>query len=177
VQDGPPPGQQDGSPRRLANIYALCDVDTDFAAHVFAGYPKAKIYRDFREMLDKEKEIDAVVIATPDHTHAVIAAYAMRMGKHVYVENPMCKTVFEARELTRIAKEMNVVTQMGNQGHATEGMRRTVEWIRSGAIGLVREIRLSSNRPVWPQGDLQRPEGAARAGFAGLGSLVGTCAE
>jgi predicted dehydrogenase len=152
--------QREDQPKHLANIYALCDVDTEFAAHVFRGYPKAKVYTDFRRMLDSEKEIDAVVIGTPDHTHAVIAAYAMRMGKHVYVEKPLCKTVFECRALTKIANEMNVVTQMGNQGHATEGSRMTVEWIQSGAIGDVREVHLSTNRPIWPQGDIPRPEGA-----------------
>ena len=151
--------REEAGPRKLANVYALCDVDTAFAAHVFQGYPKAKVYQDFREMLDKEREIDAVVIGTPDHTHAVIAAYAMRMGKHVYVEKPLCKTVHECRALTRIAKETGVVTQMGNQGHATEGSRQTVEWIRSGAIGPVREVHLSTNRPIWPQGDIPRPEG------------------
>jgi predicted dehydrogenase len=152
--------QQEDQPRKLANIYALCDVDPEFAAHVFEGYPKAKVYQDFRKMLDDEKEIDAVLIGTPDHTHAVIAAYAMRAGKHVYVQKPMCKTVYECRRLTEIAKEMNVVTQMGNQGHATEGSRLTAEWIQSGAIGLVREVHLSTNRPIWPQGDIPRPEGA-----------------
>ena len=156
-----PRPQEEAGPRKLANIYALCDVDTEFAGHVFKGYPKAKVYQDFRKMLDEEKEIDAVVIGTPDHTHAVIAAYAMRMGKHVYVEKPLCKTVYECRELTRIAKAMNVVTQMGNQGHATEGSRQTVEWIQSGAIGLVREVQLSTNRPIWPQGDNPRPEGVS----------------
>ncbi len=166
-QSGPPQGvppqqgQQERQPRKLANIYALCDVDTEFAAHIFKGYPKAKVYQDFRKMLDREKEIDAVVIGTPDHTHAVIAAYAMKMGKHVYVEKPMCKTIYEARKLAEIAKEMDVVTQMGNQGHATEGTRLTVEWIQSGAIGLVREVHLSTNRPIWPQGDIQRPAGVS----------------
>ncbi|MBN2029525.1 Gfo/Idh/MocA family oxidoreductase [bacterium] len=151
--------QQPSESRKLANIYALCDVDIEFAAHVFKGYPKAKVYQDFRRMLDNEKEIDAVVIGTPDHTHAVIVAHAMKMGKHVYVEKPMCKTVYETRKLREIAAEMNVVTQMGNQGHATEGSRLTVEWIQSGVIGLVREVHLSTNRPSWPQGDIPRPAG------------------
>ncbi len=150
--------QREEQPRKLANIYALCDVDTEFAGYIFKGYPKAKVYQDFRKMLDIEKEIDAVLIGTPDHAHAVIAAYAMRMGKHVYVEKPMCKTIYESRKLREIAKEMNVVTQMGNQGHATEGSRMTVEWIQSGAIGPVREVQLSTNRPIWPQGDIPRPE-------------------
>jgi len=160
-QAGQQQAQQEQQPRHLANIYALCDVDTEFAAHVFKGYPKAKVYQDYRRMLDEEKEIDAVVIGTPDHTHAVIAAYAMKMGKHVYVEKPLCKTVHECRRLAQIAEETNVVTQMGNQGHATEGSRKTVEWIQSGAIGDVREVHLSTNRPIWPQGDIPRPDGVA----------------
>jgi predicted dehydrogenase len=145
----------------LANIYALCDVDSDYAGHVFKGYPKAKIYSDWREMLEKEKSIDAVVIGTPDHNHATIAAAFMRAKKHVYVEKPMAKTIHECRKLAELAVETGVVTQMGNQGHATEGTRRTVEWIQSGVIGLVREVQLSTNRPMgfWPQGDMPRPAG------------------
>jgi len=146
---------------KLANIYALCDVDPNYAGHIFKGYPKAKIYSDWREMLDKEKSIDAVVIGTPDHNHAVIAAAFMRNKKHVYLEKPMAKTIVEVRKLAELAKETGVVTQMGNQGHATEGTRKTVEWIQSGVIGPVREVQLSTNRPMgfWPQGDLKRPEG------------------
>jgi len=150
-----------GAPIKLANIYALCDVDPNYAGHIFKGYPKAKIYSDWRELLDKEKSIDAVVIGTPDHNHAVIAAAFMRAKKHVYLEKPMAKTIVECRKLAEIAKETGVVTQMGNQGHATEGTRKTVEWIQSGVIGQVREVQLSTNRPMgfWPQGDLKRPEG------------------
>jgi predicted dehydrogenase len=146
---------------KLANIYALCDVDPNYAGHIFKGYPKAKIYSDWREMLDKEKSIDAVVIGTPDHNHAVIASAFMRNKKHVYLEKPMAKTIVEVRKLAELAKETGVVTQMGNQGHATEGTRKTVEWIQSGVIGPVREVQLSTNRPMgfWPQGDLKRPEG------------------
>jgi len=147
------------NPQRIANIYALCDVDTEKAQFMFDAYPRAKTYMDWREMLQREPEIDAVMIATPDHNHAPIAAAAMKMGKHVYVEKPMARTVYETRELRRIAEETGVVTQMGNQGRATEGTRLTVEWIRSGAIGPVREVRLSTNRPIWPQGDLERPAG------------------
>jgi predicted dehydrogenase len=110
-------------------------------------------------MLDREPEIDAVVIGTPDHMHAPIAAYAMRMGKHVYVEKPMCKTVVESRELRRIAREMDVVTTMGNQGHATEGTRQTVELIRSGIIGDIREFHAFTGVPSWPQGNIPRPAG------------------
>ena len=155
-----PGGQQPQAapkPRALANIYALCDVDSDFAAHVFKGYPKAKVYTDWREMLQKEKSIDAVVISTPDHTHASIAAAFMREKKHIYVEKPMCKTIVEARKLAELAKQYDLVTQMGNQGHATDGTRQTVEWIQSGLIGLVREVQLSTNRPIWPQGNIRRP--------------------
>lgn len=146
---------------KLANIYALCDVDPNYAGHIFKGYPKAKIYSDWREMLDKEKSIDAVVIGTPDHNHAPIAAAFMRAKKHIYVEKPMAKTIFECRKLAELAKETGVVTQMGNQGHATEGTRKTVEWIQGGVIGPVKEVWLSTNRPmgVWPQGDLKRPVG------------------
>lgn len=179
MQGNQPPGQQGQRPAadpnavvqmgaagqgrviKLANIYALCDVDAGYAGHIFKGYPKAKIYSDWREMLEKEKSIDAVVIGTPDHTHAPIAAAFMRAKKHVYVEKPMAKTIFECRKLAEIARETGVVTQMGNQGHATEGTRRTVEWIQGGVIGTVKEVWLSTNRPMgfWPQGDLKRPLG------------------
>ena len=145
------------TPRKLANIFALCDVDTDFAAHVFKGYPKAKVYTDWREMLEKEKSIDAIIVGTPDHNHAMIAAAFMRQKKHVYVEKPLCKTITEARTLAALAKEYDIVSQMGNQGHATEGTRQTVEWIQSGLIGNVREVQLSTNRPSWPQGNIPRP--------------------
>jgi len=146
-------------PKRLANIYALCDVDTEKAGFMFQAYPRAKQYVDWREMLDKEPGIDAVMIATPDHNHAPIAAAAMKMGKHVYVEKPMCKTFYETRELRRVAKEAGVVTQMGNQGHNQEGTYKIIEWIRAGVLGDVGEVRLATNRPIWPQGDLDRPEG------------------
>jgi len=142
-----------------ANIYALCDVDPEYAGHIIAGYPKAKVYDDFRKMIDKEKDLDAVVIGTPDHTHAVIASYAMNAGLNVFVEKPMAKTIHEVRFLNELAKKTGVVTQMGNQGHNNEGTLQTVEWIQSGAIGNVREVQMWSNRPVWAQGPLERPTG------------------
>lgn len=142
-----------------ANIYALCDVDSEYAGHIFAGYPKAKVYDDFRKMIDKEKELDAVVIGTPDHTHAVIASYAMNAGLHVFVEKPMAKTIHEVRFLKEMAAKKGLVTQMGNQGHNIEGTMQTVEWIQSGAIGNVNEVHMWSNRPVWAQGPLERPAG------------------
>lgn len=146
-------------PIKLANIYALCDVDLDFSAHIIKGYPKAKVYQDFRKMLDTEKGIDAIIIGTPDHMHSPIAIYAMKMGKHVYVEKPMCKTVFESREMRRVAKEMNVVTTMGNQGHATEGTRQTVEMVQSGAVGKITRVDAFTGVPSWPQGNFPRPAG------------------
>lgn len=151
---GPPEGKF-----KHGNIYALCDVDSEYAGHVFAGYPKAKKYDDFRKMIDNEKELDAVVIGTPDHLHAVIAAYAMNAGKHVFVEKPMAKTIYEVRFLNELAKKTGIVTQMGNQGHNREGTMATAEWIQSGAIGDVREVHMWTDRPVWAQGPLERPAG------------------
>jgi len=139
------------------NIVALCDVDEEYAAPVFNCYPKAKKYRDFRKMLEKQKDVDAVVIATPDHTHAVIAMAAMQMGKHVYVQKPLTYSVYEARVLTEAARKYKVATQMGNQGHSGEGIRLICEWIWDGAIGPVREVHAWTNRPIWPQG-IDRPK-------------------
>lgn len=137
-----------------ANIVALCDVDPEnYAAHTFKAHPNAKAFIDYRVMLDKMgKEIDGVVIATPDHTHAVIAMECMRRGKHVYVQKPMAYSVYEARQMTEAARTYKVVTQMGNQGRSGEGTRRVCEWIWAGAIGEVREVQTWTNRPVWPQG-------------------------
>ncbi|MFH1740815.1 MAG: Gfo/Idh/MocA family oxidoreductase [bacterium] len=134
------------------NIVALCDVDWDRAAKTFDANPQAKRYKDFRVMLEKEPSIDACTVSTPDHMHAVAAAMAMRMGKHVYVQKPLTHTVYEARKLTEIARETGVATQMGNQGHSCEGVRQLCEMIWSGAIGQVREAHIWTNRPVWPQG-------------------------
>ena len=140
------------------NIVALCDVDDAYAAPSYERYPKAKRYRDFRDMLDKQKNIDAVIVATPDHTHAPIASAVMKMGKHVYVQKPLSHSVYEARMLTETARANNVVTQMGNQGHSGDGIRLICEWIEAGAIGPVREVHAWTNRPVWPQGiEVDRP--------------------
>jgi len=143
----------------MANIYALCDVDSVKAASLFKSFPKAKIYSDWREMLDKEPSIDAVMIGTPDHNHAPISAAFIKAKKHVYVEKPMAKTIFECRELAKLAKQYDVVTQMGNQGHAMDGTRQVVEWVQSGVIGNVREVTMATDRPTWPQGNLIRPAG------------------
>ncbi len=148
------------------NIAFLCDADLRQASGTIKKHPNAKVYRDFREMLQKEdKNIDAVVIGTPDHIHAPAAIMAMKMGKHVYVEKPMAHTVYEARRMTQVAKESGVVTQMGNQGHAGEGLRLYWEFIHAGAIGTVREVHVwtdragTPERPWWPQG-VDRPKGS-----------------
>ena len=144
------------------NIVALCDVDQRYAAKVFKAYPDAKKYRDFRRMLDKEdKNIDAVVIATPDHTHAVITMKAIKMGKHVYCEKPLAHSIYEVRKLTEAARETGVATQLGNQGQASESTRLVCEFIWSDAIGPVREVHSWSNRPISPRG-IDRPAGAVR---------------
>ena len=146
------------------NIYAICDIDDGRLAETLqqefaAGFrEKAKVYRDYREMLDNEPEIDAVLISTPDHMHAPIAMHAMNMGKHVFVQKPLCHTVNECRVLASAAQRNNVVTQMGNQGHAEEGARLINEWVASGEMGPIREVHCWTNRPVWPQG-IGRPDG------------------
>ncbi len=144
------------------NIVALCDVDFDYAAKTFQKYPDAKTYKDYRVMLDQQKDIDAVIIATADHTHAVIATAAMDLGKHVYVQKPLTRSIHEARALAKKARETGVATQMGNQGHSSDDARKVNEWIWNGAIGPVREVHVWTNRPIgyWPQG-IERPEGEA----------------
>ena len=143
------------------NIVALCDVDDARAAGSYERYPNAKRYHDYRVMLEKQKDIDAVIVATPDHSHAPAAMMAIKAGKHVYVQKPMAHTVYEARKLAEAAREAKVITQMGNQGHSGEGVRLICEWIWDGAIGDVREVAAWTNRPVWPQG-LYRPREAGR---------------
>jgi predicted dehydrogenase len=134
------------------NIVALCDVDHEYAGKTFKRYPKAKVYTDFRKMLDKQNDIDAVVIATPDHTHAVIAAEAMRRQKHVYCQKPLTHDVYESRMLAKIAKETGVTTQMGIQGHSGEGARLVCEWIWDGAIGRVTEVDAWCSLSYYPFG-------------------------
>jgi predicted dehydrogenase len=144
------------------NIVALCDVDEQRAAGAFKKHPKAARYRDFRVMIEKEKGIDAVVVATPDHVHAAASMAAIKHGKHVYCEKPLTRTVYEARMLAQAARDAKVATQMGNQGMAFEGNRLIDEWISDGAIGPVREVHAWSDRPThngklfWAQG-VDRP--------------------
>jgi predicted dehydrogenase len=138
-----------------ANIVALCDVDDERAAGSYKAFPKAKRYKDFRMMLDKEAgAIDAVTVGTPDHIHGVAALAAIRAGKHVYCQKPLTHTLEECRVLTKAAKAAGVATQMGNQGHASEGSRLTNEWIQAGVIGSVREVHVWSDRAglLWKQG-------------------------
>lgn len=154
------------------NIVALADVDFNYVdrevsrrtkdrntgnpvpnwVKVQEAYGKAKRFSDFRKMLEQEKGIDAVLIATPDHFHAYAAKTAMDLGKHVYCEKPMTYTVHEARVLRETAKRTGLVTQMGNQGHSSEGARLINEWIQAGVIGKVHEVHVWTNRPIWPQG-------------------------
>ncbi|MBP7936471.1 MAG: Gfo/Idh/MocA family oxidoreductase [Phycisphaerae bacterium] len=142
---------------RRDNIVAVCDVDKRQAAGIMKNHPKAKFYQDFRKMLDEmHKEIDAVTVSTPDHQHAVAAMMAMKMGKHVYCQKPLCHDVHEARALTEAAKKYGVVTQMGNQGTSEPGLRTAVEVIWSGAIGKIKEVHVWTNRPVWPQGQKRK---------------------
>ena len=149
------------------NFVAFSDVDDERAAETYNEFPNVKRYRDFRIMLDKhDKDIDAVVVTVPDHNHAVAAMTAIKMGKHVYCEKPLTRTIHEAREIAKATKKYGVATQMGNQGMAFEGNRLINEWIADGAIGNVHEVHAWSDRPTdrgnkplyWAQG-IERPTG------------------
>ena len=135
------------------NIVALCDVDWKYTAKVFEENPNAKRYWDWRKMYDEMgKSIDAVIVATADHTHAIIAATAMTMGKHVYVQKPLTHSVYESRLLTKLAVEHKVATSMGNQGSSGPGVRQVCDWIWNGEIGEVKRVDTFTDRPIWPQG-------------------------
>ncbi|MDU1905274.1 MAG: Gfo/Idh/MocA family oxidoreductase [Dysgonomonas sp.] len=139
------------------NIIGLADVDWKYAANVFKHFPKAKAYYDYRKMYEElGKDADAVVVATADHTHAIVAADAMTMGKHVYVEKPLTHSVYESRLLTKLAEKYQLATQMGNQGSSGEGVRKLCEWIWNGEIGEITKVEAFTDRPIWPQG-LPRP--------------------
>ncbi len=136
-----------------AEMAFLCDVDDKRAAETVKKFPKATYYKDWRKMFDKEyKNFDAVSVSTPDHTHAIVAYHAMRMGKHVYVQKPLTHDIAEARLLTEAAKKFKVVTQMGNQGASNDGTRQLAEWYNADIIGDVHTVYCWTNRPVWPQG-------------------------
>jgi predicted dehydrogenase len=136
-----------------AEVGFLCDVDDRRAANSVKRFPKAKYYKDWREMMDKEsKNFDAVSVSTPDHNHAIITLSAMQLKKHVYVQKPLTHDIYEARILTEAAKRYKVVTQMGNQGTSTDGSRKLMEWYNAGIIGDVHTVYCWTDRPVWPQG-------------------------
>jgi Oxidoreductase family, NAD-binding Rossmann fold/Oxidoreductase family, C-terminal alpha/beta domain len=154
-------GRSDTDACASENIVALCDVDSGSEAYLTQTqkYPSAKFYKDFRQMLDQMgNQIDAVTISTPDHLHAIVASAAMKMHKAVFCQKPLTQTVYEARYLRKMAREKKVVTQMGNQGSAADGLRRAVETIQDGLIGQVHQIHVWTNRPIWQQG-MDRPEG------------------
>ena len=147
------------------NIVALCDVDFGYGhgPAIINEFPRARRYEDYRVMLDRQKDIDAVMIATPDHTHAVISMEAMRRGKHVFTQKPLTHTVYEARVLAEAAREYKVATQMGNQGQAEDRPRRVREMIWDGAVGPITEVHIWTDRPnngylnvFWRQG-VERP--------------------
>ncbi len=142
------------------NIVALCDIDWNYAAKTFKQYPLAKHYMDYRIMLEEmNKDIDAVLIATPDHTHAVCALAAMQLGKHVYVQKPLTHTVYESRVLLEASRKYKVVTQMGNEGHSSSNVADVCELIWSGAIGKISRVEAWTDRPIWPQGLTRPPQG------------------
>ena len=142
------------------NIVALCDVDDNRAGGSFNKYPKVPKYKDFRVMLDKQKDVEAVVVSTADHQHALASIMAMRMGKHVYCEKPLTHDVWEARLMAEVAAKQKVATQMGNQGTSSSSTRECTEVIRSGAIGDIREVHVWTDRPgmYWRQGHSERPK-------------------
>ncbi|HEY0456766.1 MAG TPA: Gfo/Idh/MocA family oxidoreductase [Verrucomicrobiae bacterium] len=157
-------GSHDIQQFKSENIVALCDVDHAHAAPVFKQFPKAKVYKDFRKMLEERKDIDGVVIATPDHLHAFASMAAIKLGKHVYCEKPLTHSVWEARQIAQAAREHKVATQMGNQGQASESTRLLSEMLWDGAIGPVQEVHIWTDRPsnglfneYWPQG-IERPK-------------------
>lgn len=157
-------GAHDLAQMATENIVALCDVDARHAAGAFRKHPNAKVYKDYRRMLEEQKDIDAVVVATPDHLHGCVSMAAMQLGKHVYCEKPLTHSVWEARQLAVAARQYKVATQMGNQGQASEGTRRLSEMIQDQAIGPVREVHVWTDRPsnglfneYWPQG-VERPK-------------------
>lgn len=144
-------------------IVALCDVDKGRLDHsakvVKERCPDARKYQDFREMLAKEKDLDAVVVSTPDHMHATAAIAAMKQGCHVYVEKPLVRTIWELRRFEEVAQTCGVMTQMGNNGNGSDAQRRNIEIVQSGVLGEISQIHVSTDRPIWPQG-LKRPEGS-----------------
>ncbi|MFM7749905.1 MAG: Gfo/Idh/MocA family protein, partial [Opitutaceae bacterium] len=162
-------GFSDAMAQKDEEVVALCDIDATRpnVKKLRETFPKAKFYTDFRKMLlEMDDQIDAVGVATPDHMHFLPAYMAVMLGKHVYIQKPLTQTVGEARELLRLSRLNGVCSQMGNQGHAGEGIRLVREWFQAGLLGEVREAQIWTNRPVWPQGMQAWPKAdAAPAGF------------
>jgi predicted dehydrogenase len=145
---------------RFGDIVAICDVDENTLNSAAARYPMAKKYTDYRKMLDEmEKSIDAVTVSTPDHNHAPAAIRAMRKGKHCFCQKPLAHSIYEARRMGEIARDKKVATQMGNQGTASGGLRKSAALVKAGVLGTVREVHVWTNRPIWPQG-IDRPSPA-----------------
>jgi predicted dehydrogenase len=145
---------------RLGNVVAICDVDDDHLNQAAQKYPNARKYNDYRKMLEEMgKSIDAVTVSIPDHSHAAAAATAMHLGKHCFCQKPLAHSIYEARHLGELARQMKVATQMGNQGTADSGLRHSAALIRAGAVGTVKEVHVWTNRPIWDQGG-PRPETA-----------------
>lgn len=146
-------GRRNLANMKTENIVALCDVDWHYADKTFKDYPDAKRFKDWRVMFDEfGKSIDAVMVATPDHSHAGVTAHAITLGKHCYTQKPLTHSVYESRLLTKLAKNYKVATQMGNQGNSFDWCRQIAEWIQSGIIGEVTEVQCWTDRPIWPQG-------------------------
>lgn len=135
-----------------SNIVSICDVDWNQAENAFNKFPKAKRYKDYRKLLEDQKDFDAVTISTPDHTHAVITLAAMQNKKDVYVQKPLTHNIYEARVLTEATDKYKIVTQMGNQGASGQGVKIMAKWFDAGLIGNVNKVHVWTNRPVWPQG-------------------------
>jgi len=152
-------GQLQACEKQGCQIVALCDVDEQYAGKSYRRWPQARRYRDYREMLQSEKDIDAVYVGTPDHSHAVIVVAALRKRKHVCCVKPLTRTIAETRRVVEVAQKAEVATQVTASPNSTENGCRTCEMIWDGAIGDVREVHIWSNRPLWPQGML-RPPGA-----------------
>ena len=150
-------GVKDAKGQPMANIVGLCDVDSDTLSRAKKDHPKAKSWVDFRKMLTQQKEIDAVMVSTPDHMHYPASIMAIKLGKGVCTEKPLTHSIWEARQLGLAAKKHGVATQLDQEGHAEGGLRSCVEWIKTGVIGTVRQVHIFTNRPIWPQGLAKRP--------------------
>jgi predicted dehydrogenase len=160
-------------------VVALCDVDfSGSAKQSVENFPNAKLYADYREMLDKEKDIDAVTISTPDHVHGPAAKYAMERGKHVYVQKPLTHNIREARLLTEMARSQKVVTQMGNQGASNPLLGMVQKWVDSGKLGKISKVQIWTNRPVWPQGfAFPQPDASQKPGALNWDLWLGPAPE